>query len=363
YYQTTVNDTPAQQHVYVVNESGQSECLSCDIVVDGTYCTYGSASFSKHHSYYVRGCLGPIPPNIAIVNTDDPNDVFIWEENKSLRENLTLKAMPIVRDLLIPINNNFNARVRLFFPPNLDENSSKKYPAVVNTYGGPDFNQISDAFSIPFHYYLVTKREYIYILIDGRGSGKDGQNKLFQMYRKFATVEVEDQIYVTKFLQQNLPYIDSNRTGIWGWSYGGFVSSWALAKDVDHVFNFALAVAPVTNFIYYDSIYTERYMGLPTPEDNEKGYNNSDLSRVIEAFRGRRYFLIHGNADDNVHYQNSMILVRALELADIEFRQQSYPDENHSLGRVTRHLYHTIDKYWASCFDVDDRANQKERGL
>ncbi|XP_018578177.1 venom dipeptidyl peptidase 4-like [Anoplophora glabripennis] len=95
-------------------------------------------------------------------------------------------------------------------------------------------------------------------------------------------------------------------------------------------------------------------MGLPTPEDNEIGYNNTDVTREAEAFRGRRYFIIHGNADDNVHYQNAMALVKALEHADVDFRQQSYPDENHSLTYVSRHLYHTIDKFFARCFDIED---------
>nr|AGX25161.1 dipeptidyl peptidase [Leptinotarsa decemlineata] len=365
YYKGTVADTPSQQHVYVVSEGGESGCLTCDFIVDGSNCTFADAAFSKNYSYYVKTCLGPNPPLLVIVNTNDPSDSFVWEENKPLREKLKLKSMPVVKNMEVPISNNFTARVRLFLPPKLNENSLKKYPAVVNTYGGPDSNQILDAYSTALQYYMVTNREYIYILIDGRGTGRDGQNKMFQMYRKFGTVEIEDQIYVTRYLQERLHYIDSTKTGIWGWSYGGFASSWILAKDKDHVFNFALAIAPVTSFIYYDSIYTERYMGLPTPEDNELGYNNSDVTRMAKLFEGRNYFIIHGSGDDNVHYQNSMLLVKALEYADIDFRQQTYPDEAHSLSGVSKHLYHTIDKYWANCFDQDATkfpVHKKENG-
>lgn len=132
-------------------------------------------------------------------------------------------------------------------------------------------------------------------------------------------------------------------------------------------------MAPVTNFIYYgkaaflvdstdnlsrtyclDSIYTERYMGLPTEEDNLSGYNGTDLMSHVEAFRGRRFLLIHGNADDNVHYQQSMLLEKALAQADIEFEQINYPDENHGLGRVSPHLYHSIDRFWARSFGLPD---------
>lgn len=159
---------------------------------------------------------------------------------------------------------------------------------------------------------------------------------MFQYY-----VEIEIIFYILeRYLQENFSYIDRNRTGIWGWSYGGFASSWVLAKDTEDIFKFALAVAPVTSFIYYgklsflpnkckiskyilaDTIYTERYMGLPTDDDNLLGYNNTDLTRVAESFRGKLYYIIHGNADDNVHYQNAMLLIKSLVAADIQFWQQ-----------------------------------------
>ncbi|XP_072401438.1 venom dipeptidyl peptidase 4 isoform X2 [Diabrotica undecimpunctata] len=352
YYSATSVDCPSQQNSYSVDESGNISCLTCFFTIDETPCRFGTLIFSTELSYYVKMCLGPQVPLVGIENTKDSEDILIWEDNFILRIALAYKLHPKVRDLVVPINDEFSARVRLLLPPNLDESSNKKYPAIIDTYGGPGNNQINDAYNVQFKHYLVTKREYIYIYIDGRGSGRDGYNKMFDMYRRFGTVEVEDQIQITKYLQEHLPYIDAQRTGIWGWSYGGFCSSWALAKDKDHVFKAALSVAPVTSFIYYDSIYTERFMGLPTPEDNEQGYNNTDLTNAVEAFRGRNYFIIHGTGDDNVHYQNSMILVKALELADIDFRQHSYPDENHSLGHVSRHLYHMMDKYWADQFGV-----------
>ncbi|KAF7269818.1 hypothetical protein GWI33_017160 [Rhynchophorus ferrugineus] len=356
YFGASVNNTPSQQHIYAVNTVTDEEtCLTCAFEVDGEYCKYASAEFSLSYSYFAKICTGPNPTYVVIQNLKDESDALLWIDNELIREKLKYKLKFVQRDLLVPVSNQFTARVRLLLPPAFDE--KKKYPAVVNVYAGPNSNQINDAFSVRLQNYLVTSREYIYILIDSRGSGRDGQNKMFQIYRKLGTVEIEDQITVTKYLQDHYPFIDKDNTGIWGWSYGGFASTWALVKDKGHVFKFALSVAPVTSFIYYDTIYTERYMGLPTDNDNLEGYNNTDITRNVEALRKRLYFVIHGNADDNVHYQQTMLLVKALEAADISFRQQSYPDENHSLGGVSRHLYHTIDSFFARAFGLDTTSS------
>ncbi|CAG9768482.1 unnamed protein product [Ceutorhynchus assimilis] len=353
YYASSVNNTPSQQHISVVNTATlEDKCLTCEFQVDGELCKYAGASFSSNFQYYVKVCQGPNPAYVLIENLNNETDVYVWNDNSQIRQALSKKARPVKRDLLVPLDGgNFTARVRLWLPPDFDEN--RTYPAVVNVYAGPNSNQITDVFSSGVMNYFVANRSYIYIYIDGRGSGRDGEKKMFQIYRKMGTVEIEDQIAVTKYLQDNLSYIDRHRTGIWGWSYGGFASTWTLVKDKENVFKFALAVAPVTSFIYYDTIYTERYMGLPTEDDNLYGYNNTDINRHVEALRGKLYFIIHGNADDNVHYQQAMVLIKALEAADIPFMQQSYPDENHSLNGVTKHLYQTIDRFWARAFEVE----------
>ncbi|KAA0186174.1 hypothetical protein HAZT_HAZT006020 [Hyalella azteca] len=120
----------------------------------------------------------------------------------------------------------------------------------------------------------------------------------------------------------SFPAIDDKRTAIWGWSYGGYVTAAALARDTKNVFQCGISVAPVTSWIYYDTVYTERYMGLPTPEDNLKAYEASDVTRLADNFKGKDFLLIHGTADDNVHYQQSMMLARALEKADVLFSSQ-----------------------------------------
>nr|CAH7730215.1 unnamed protein product [Callosobruchus chinensis] len=356
YYEATVINKPRRQHVFAVNMDAEVRCLTCSMVVEGQKCTFATAFFAKTFKYYTKECQGPKAPLVVIENAVDPFDYLLWEDNEDLRAKLATKWIPEPKYLSVPIQardgKNFTAMVEILLPATLGLPSRKKLPAVVETYAGPNTNKVLERYNIDTAIYLVSNREYIHIRIDGRGSGRGGLNKMFQVYRRLATVEIEDQIQVTKYLQQKLKFIDKRKTGIWGWSYGGFASSWALAKDSTKVFNFAVAVAPVTNFLLYDTMYTERFMGLPTPEDNEVGYNNTDLTRVAGNFRGRRYFLVHGNADDNVHYQNSMLLSRALELEDIDFKQLSYPDENHLLIYVRPHLYHTIDKYFARCFGL-----------
>lgn len=133
------------------------------------------------------------------------------------------------------------------------------------------------------------------------------------------------------------------------WSYGGYATAMTLAKDTEMVFKCGVSVAPVTSWIFYDTIYTERYMGF---EPYAANYNNSDVSTAnnVEIIGKHQFMLVHGNADDNVHYQQSMVLARALEVADIMFDQVSYPDEAHGLSGVSLHLYHSLDRFWDKCF-------------
>ncbi|CAH1961628.1 unnamed protein product [Acanthoscelides obtectus] len=244
----------------------------------------------------------------------------------------------------------FKANVMLRLPPNLDESGSTKYPMVVNVYGGPDTFQVVDRFVLDWGSYLASNKSIIYATIDGRGSGLKGDKMLFSGYRKLGTVEIEDQINVTRLIQNTLSYVDSSRTAIWGWSYGGYAAGMALATDSQKVFKCGISVAPVTDWALYDSIYTERFMGLPTLEDNLKGYEAAQLLKKYEGLRDKEYYLIHGTYDDNVHYQQSMMWSKVLEVNDILFRQQSYPDEDHSLGLVRPHLYHSLENFLDECF-------------
>ncbi|XP_062551679.1 venom dipeptidyl peptidase 4-like [Armigeres subalbatus] len=353
YYTAVPASAPQTRHVY---RDGQ--CLTCSLLKDNysnnTPCTYASVSFSTDYSYFVATCSGPTPSYSQIYRTSDLRLLVEWESNEALRTQLAAYKETEVRFLKVPVKGGFEASVRLYLPAEIDfekpDKIKKKYPMIVQVYGGPNSAQVIDTFTIDFGNYLTTTKKTIYCQIDGRGTANQGYAFLFALNNRLGTVEIKDQIAVTKYLQDTYSFIDRKRTGIWGWSFGGFVTSLTLEKDSGRVFKCGISVAPVTSWMFYDSVYTERYMGLPQAGDNKKGYRKADVSKYVNGMRNHMFLLIHGNADDNVHYQNSMVFVRALVDENIEFQQMFYPDEDHALGGVSEHLYHTMDKFWNECF-------------
>ncbi|XP_017770780.1 PREDICTED: venom dipeptidyl peptidase 4-like [Nicrophorus vespilloides] len=345
YYSGSRPKKYTEQHVYSRNYKDETEpnCLTCDLEVPEGKCKYADASFYKDMSYAVLTCRGPGPASIYISKLAD-STLITLEENKELRKKLSAKPDKFkTQDLTIKLTNGNEAFARVYVPGG--DSESVKYPVIVNVYGGPGSNQISDAYSFGFEQHLVNRKKFVYVLIDASGSGRRGNTNQFRIYKKLGTLEIEDQIEATKKLLSQLSFVDPENVCIWGWSYGGFATAWALAKDKDHkIFKCGVSVAPVTNFLNYDSIYTERFMG--EKKDNEDAYKLTDITAVAEKINGSEFLLVHGNADDNVHYQHSMLLAKALELKNIPFQQMSYPDENHSLKSVLPHLYNTIDNFF-----------------
>ncbi len=224
------------------------------------------------------------------------NRSVIVETNEVLSKALEGKSFPNktfkqlrVGDYTIPI--------QLWEPRVKDE--KRKHPILVNVYGGPGSQMVNDRFELGWNAYLSSKYYVIIVNIDGRGSGFQGQKHLYQIYRKLGTLEVQDQVIAVRHILKSIEYVNTTKVGIWGWSYGGFVASMALSSD-DGIFKYGIAVAPVTDFRYYDSIYTERYMGLPEAVDNLQGYKLTNVSARAKAFKGLNYFLIHGTADSEL---------------------------------------------------------------
>lgn len=234
--------------------------------------------------------------------------------------------MPRIQYLRVPLPDGHSAAVKLIIPAeigDLESATNQSYPLVVDVYAGPNSVRVVDSFALGYKMFLVTSRKVIYCYIDGRGSGNKGKRLLFTVNNKLGTVEIADQIAVTQYLQNKYAVIDAKRTAIWGWSYGGYATARVLAADDGKVFQGGISVAPVSSWIYYDSIYTERYMGLPTVSDNLNNYEASDISRNLttNALAQHKYMLVHGNADDNVHYQNALVFTNALVAADLDFVQ------------------------------------------
>ncbi|XP_062563619.1 venom dipeptidyl peptidase 4 isoform X1 [Armigeres subalbatus] len=348
-------------HIFAVKgvSGAKPVCLSCKVGSSPTQ-SYFNAQMSKKGNYIVLEAKGPNVPWAEMFEWNFANDditlkpIKTLETNSELRSQLEGKSVPSVQYHEIDLGNGFTSKVMLLIPPGADLTGSTKYPLLVDVYGGPNSYSVTSSWSIGWGHYMSSNRSVIYAKIDGRGSGLRGEKLLFQIYRQLGTYEIEDQITTAKKLGEQLPFVDPSRAAIWGWSYGGYASAMALTKDSEHVFKCAVSVAPVTDWTFYDSIYTERYMGLPTSTDNKQGYEQSRLTAFYEKFRDRKYMLIHGTYDDNVHYQQAMQLARALETHDIMFKQVSYPDEDHSLAGVRPHLYHTLGRFFSECFDLRD---------
>merc|ERR1719499_2764483 len=352
YFKATKENSPGERHLYKVTDfqSGQPglvTCLSCDeLNTRGGSCGYNSFEFSADNSYYAMSCDGPHVPQVYLYQTNPNTRINLLVDNAKLSSDLAIKSLPKVSNLNIPVaGGKYQAKVRLYLPPDFTE--SKRYPLVINVYGGPNSQQVSDRFKLDWGTYLTTSEDIIYAVIDGRGSGFRGDDLLYEIHYKLGQPEVQDQIDVTKKLVNLYSFIDQSRVAIWGWSYGGFVTLSVLAADSvqDNIFKCGVAVAPVTNWIYYDTIYTERYMGLPTSEDNLDGYRISDVTSQARRLKNKKLLLVHGTADDNVHYQQTMMLTRALEEADVLFQQLSYPDENHGLVGLRPHFYHSLSNF------------------
>ena len=222
--------------------------------------------------------------------------------------------------------------------------SRQQYPVFMTQYSGPNSNEVGDSWGgrNQVWFSLLAQKGYIIACIDPRGTGHRGRDFRHITYGQLGKYEVEDQIAAAKWLGQQ-PWVDKTRIGIWGWSYGGYMSSLCITKGAD-VFKAAIAVAPVTNWRYYDSIYTERYMGLPAA--NGSGYDDNSPVSHVAKLKGN-YLLIHGVADDNVHYQNSAEMVLALVKANKPFDQFMYPDKNHGIygGSTRLHLFEMMTKW------------------
>ncbi len=226
-------------------------------------------------------------------------------------------------------------------PPNFKK--KRQYPVLIYVYGGPESQLVLDEWSnrMPWFQYLA-QHGYIVVCLDNRGT--DGRGEAFKKstYMQLGNLETYDQIALAEYLAEQA-YVDKNRIGVFGWSYGGYMSLLCLLKG-NHIFKTGIAVAPVTNWRYYDTIYTERFMR--TPQENAKGYDENSPINFVNNLKGN-LLLIHGMADDNVHFQNSVVFTQKLVDANKQFEMQFYPNKNHGIygGNTTFHLYKRMSDY------------------
>ncbi|KAK7113666.1 dipeptidyl peptidase 4-like isoform X2 [Littorina saxatilis] len=342
---------PRERHLHSVNvENKALRCLTCDIDEEG--CQYVDAAFSPSNSFYILSCLGPGVPYYSLRSPQENAELRRLENNTAFGLRIAKKAMPKVKYIQVDVEGSEKVWGKLLLPPILNEEEILLYPLLVSVYGGPGTQEVTEQFSIKWETYLVSTRDVVVLFVDGRGTGGRGKQWLHKIYKKLGTLEVEDTIKATKEVATR-HFIDSSKVAIWGWSYGGYVTTSAIGKSDDPLYRCAIAVAPVTDWIYYDSVYTERYMGFPRAEDNLHGYKAANVSQHVENFKKSRLMLVHGTADDNVHFQHYAQLVKAMVEANVYFRTLVYPDKHHGLlgGNTRNHLFQSLDDFLTECFD------------
>jgi dipeptidyl-peptidase-4 len=267
---------------------------------------------------------------------------------KTLKDNLELQVkvggykMSKKEFFTYNINGN-DLNMWVIKPADFDPN--KKYPLLMFQYSGPGSQQVANRWNSSNDYWhqMLAQKGIVIACVDGRGTGLKGRDFKKVTQKELGKYEVEDQIAAAKFFSTE-PYIDGNKIGIWGWSYGGFMSTNCILKGND-VFSMAIAVAPVTSWRFYDTVYTERYM--TTPQENASGYDENSPITHADKLKGK-YLLVHGSGDDNVHVQNTMRMVNALVENNKQFDLFIYPDRAHGIykGKNTRlHLFTKLTNF------------------
>jgi dipeptidyl-peptidase-4 len=335
YYQST-EPSPSQRDVYVIGLNGNGKRKIS--TVSGT----NSASFSSDFSYYILSNSNSKSPLFVSLHGNDGKLIRVLEDNAKAKARIAEYQLSPTEFFSFTTSEGVSLNGYMIKPANFDPN--KKYPVFMYVYGGPGSQNVADSWgsgrNMWFNY--LAQKGYIVACVDNRGTGARGAEFKKMTYLNLGKYETIDQIEAAKWFAKQ-PYVDGNRIGIWGWSYGGYMSSLCITKGAD-VFKMAIAVAPVTTWRYYDSIYTERY--LRTPQENAQGYDENSPINFADKLKGK-FLLIHGTADDNVHFQNSVMFSEALIQANKDFEQAYYPNKNHGIagGNTTLQLYRKMTDF------------------
>ena len=334
-YYTAAKSSAINKGIYKISIDGNKD-LSISPEIGQS-----DAEFVKGMNYFVLAHSTANTPATYTLCDNTGKSLRVMEENKALKSVLTNYSLSKKEFMEFQLEGR-TLNGWMMKPHNFDP--TKKYPVYIAIYGGPGHNTVSNGWGGQDYMYhqLLTQEGYIVVSVDPRGTMYRGANFKKSTYLQLGKLETEDFIDVAKQLQQ-LNFVDRERIGIQGWSYGGFMASLAITKGAD-IFKTGIAVAPVTNWRYYDNIYTERFMR--TPAENEDGYDQNSPIHFVQELKGN-YFLIHGSGDDNVHYQNSMEMINALVKANKQFDLFIYPNKDHGIygGNTRNHLFNMLFEY------------------
>ena len=336
FYQSVENGS-INRDVYRININGKNKVRLSQKT--GT----SSATFSPNFQFFINSFSSASQPPIFTLN-ESKSGKKIQEiiNNDELSEKLKANNLPKKDFFVLKTEKGNNLNAWIIKPKDFDP--AKKYPVFMFQYSGPgsqkannDWNNSND-----YWFMMLAQQGYIVACVDGRGTGYKGAEFKKMTQKELGKFEVEDQIDAAKVIG-NYPFVDHTRIGIFGWSYGGFMASNCILKGND-VFKMAIAVAPVTNWRFYNSIYTERF--LQTPQENASGYDENSPINFVDKLKGN-FLLIHGSGDDNVHLQNSMQMMEALIQANKQFDSQIYPDKNHGIygGKSRIQLYNKMTNF------------------
>ncbi|WP_426486589.1 S9 family peptidase [Flavobacterium sp. 2] len=336
FYQSTENGS-INRAVYRISLDGKNKVALTNKI--GT----NKATFSPNFQYFINTYSSASQPTVYTLNDAKAGkEIQVIENNQALADKLKGFNLPSKEFFVLKTAKGNELNAWIMKPKDFD--ASKKYPVFMIQYSGPGSQQVVNGWGSSNEYWfmMLTQQGYIVACVDGRGTGYKGADFKKVTQLQLGKYEVEDQIDAAKVIGA-YPYVDASRIGIWGWSYGGFMASNCIFQGND-VFKMAIAVAPVTNWRFYDSVYTERYM--QTPQENPNGYDQNSPINHVDKLKGK-FLLIHGSGDDNVHVQNSMQMMEALIQANKQFDSQIYPDKDHGIsgGNTRIQLYNKMSNF------------------
>ncbi|TVY75738.1 putative dipeptidyl-aminopeptidase B [Lachnellula suecica] len=369
-YFVSTKASPIQRQVYSVKFDGTGLEALTNESKEGYY----GASFSSGAGYALVNYDGPDIPWQKVISTPSNTDHYenTIEKNAALSDLAKQHELPIKIFSTVNVDG-FDLQVVERRPPHFNE--KKKYPVLFYLYGGPGSQTVSKGWTVDFQSYVAANLGYIVVTVDGRGTGFIGRKARTIIRGNIGYYEAYDQIETAKMWAKK-KYVDASRMAIWGWSYGGFMTLKTLEQDAGQTFSYGMAVAPVTDWRYYDSIYTERYMH--TPQHNPGGYDNTSISNMTALHQNVRFLLMHGVADDNVHMQNSLTLLDKLDLAGVEnYDVHVFPDSDHGIffHNANRIVYDKLSNWLINAFNGEwlrttnavplqiDAASDKKRNI
>ncbi|MCB0703776.1 MAG: S9 family peptidase [Saprospiraceae bacterium] len=336
YFQAAI-ESPLQRDIYSIDLFGRDSPKKLN-----TESGWNNAQFSSTFDYYVLNHSTANNPSSYAVYDRSGKEVRLIEDNALLKEKMEFYGVQPVEFFDFTTTEDVRLNGYMIKPPDFDQ--TKEYPVFMYLYGGPGSQQVTDRWGGQNYWWfqMLAQQGFIVACVDNRGTGGRGEEFKKMTYLELGKYETIDQIEAARYLG-GLPYVDSNRIGIFGWSYGGYMSTLCLLKGND-AFKAAIAVAPVTSWKWYDSIYTERYMR--TLEENPSGYADNSPVYFADMLEGN-YLLVHGMGDDNVHFQHTAEMVNALVEANKQFDTYFYPNRNHGIygGNTRYHLYRKMTDF------------------